>query len=75
MLALMSGAPVVPVYISGTARALPAGRVVPRPCRVRVTFGPPLAFKSGGEERSKEQYREATSEMMRAIEQLMGRAA
>jgi len=74
MLALMSGASVVPVYVSGTARALPAGRVLPRPCRVRVTFGPPLSFKSGGQERSKEQYREVTTEMMRAIGQLMSHA-
>jgi 1-acyl-sn-glycerol-3-phosphate acyltransferase len=75
MLAVMSGAPVVPVYVWGTARALPAGRVVPRPCRVRVTFGPPLSFKAAAGERRKEQYREATNQMMRAIGQLMSHAA
>jgi hypothetical protein len=36
-----------------------------------VTFGPPLVFKSVGDERRKERYREATEEMMRAIAQLM----
>lgn len=71
MLAVMSGAPVVPAYVSGSARALPRGRVLPRPGRVRVTFGPALHFKAVGNERRKEQYREATDEMMRAIAQLM----
>ena len=71
MLAVLSGAPVVPVYVSGTARALPPGRALPRPTRVTVTFGPPLLFKSAGDERRKERYREATEEMMRAIGQLM----
>jgi 1-acyl-sn-glycerol-3-phosphate acyltransferase len=71
MLAVMSGAPVVPVHISGTARALPPGRALPRPTRVRVRFGPPLYFKTARDERRKERYREATEEMMRAIAQLM----
>jgi 1-acyl-sn-glycerol-3-phosphate acyltransferase len=72
MLAVLSGAPVVPAYVSGTAQALPPGRALPRPARVTVTFGPPLVFKSvAGDERRKERYREATEEMMRAIAQLM----
>ena len=70
MLAVMSGAPVVPAYVSGSAQALPPGRALPRPSRVRVSFGPPLHFKAVGSERRKEQYREATEEMMRAIAQL-----
>ena len=70
MLAVMSGAPVVPVHVSGSGRALPAGRVVPRPAKVRVRFGPPLHFKAAGAEERKERYREATREMMRAIAQL-----
>ena len=48
MLAVLSGAPVVPVYVSGTGAALPRGRSLPRPTRVRVTFGPPLTFKVEG---------------------------
>jgi len=71
MLAVLSGAPVVPVYVSGTARALPPGRAIPRPVRVSVSFGPALVFKSVGDERRKERYREVTEEMMRAIAQLM----
>jgi 1-acyl-sn-glycerol-3-phosphate acyltransferase len=71
MLAVMSGAPVVPVYVSGTGRALPPGRTIPRPTRVRVSFGPPLHFKARDDEGRKERYREATQEMMRAIAQIM----
>ena len=48
MLAVMSGAPVVPVYVSGSGAALPRGRALPRLARVRVTFGPPLTFKMAG---------------------------
>jgi len=70
MLAVMSGAIVVPVYVSGTGRALPAGRSVPRLAKVRVRFGPPLSFKATDDEGRKERYREATREMMRAIAQL-----
>jgi len=70
MLAVMSEAPVVPVHVSGTGRALPPGGVAPRPAKVRVRFGPPLHFKAAGDDARKERYREATREMMRAIAQL-----
>jgi 1-acyl-sn-glycerol-3-phosphate acyltransferase len=74
MLAVLSGAPVVPVYVSGSGAALPRGRALPRPGKVRVTFGPPLSFKREGKRASdegrKEAYREAAQEMMRAIAQL-----
>jgi 1-acyl-sn-glycerol-3-phosphate acyltransferase len=48
MLAVLSGAPVVPVYIQGTARAWPRGRTLPRPEKVTVWFGRPLRFDSDG---------------------------
>jgi 1-acyl-sn-glycerol-3-phosphate acyltransferase len=70
MLAVMSGAPVVPVHVSGSGRALPPGRLCPRPAKVRVRFGPPLHFKGADAEERKDRYREATREMMRAIAQL-----
>ncbi|MFE6222412.1 lysophospholipid acyltransferase family protein [Streptomyces sp. NPDC057854] len=41
-LALRSGAPVVPVAMSGTDRVLPPGRALPRPAKVTVTFGKPV---------------------------------
>lgn len=86
MLAVMSGAPVVPVYVSGSGAALPRGRALPRLTRVRVTFGPPLSFKLPGklpgptpsrragkradDDGRKEAYREAAQGMQRAIAQL-----
>lgn len=70
LLAVMSGAAVVPVYIQGTGRALPRGCVWPRPAKVVVRFGPPLAFKAAPAESRKEHYRTAAGEMMRAIAQL-----
>jgi 1-acyl-sn-glycerol-3-phosphate acyltransferase len=74
MLAVMSGAPVVPAYISGTGRALPRGRGVPKLTKVSVAFGPALHFKSRDGEGRKERYREAAQEMMRAIAQLRDQA-
>jgi 1-acyl-sn-glycerol-3-phosphate acyltransferase len=72
MLAVLSGAPVVPVLIEGTGRVLPRGRTLPRPAKVRITFGPPLHFKPARDaETRKDRYREAAQEMMRAIGQLM----
>jgi len=65
MLAALSGAPVVPVYVQGSGRALPRGAVVPRPARVTVTFGtPPLRF---ARERGKARYQEISDEIMAAI--------
>ena len=46
MLAVMSGAPVVPAYVSGTLEALPKGAVRPRRSQVSVRFGPALHFKA-----------------------------
>ena len=70
MLAVMSGAPVVPVFISGSGQALPPGQAIPSPTKVRVTFGPPLHFKGKAEGDRKDRYREASAEIMRAIAQL-----
>lgn len=36
--------PVVPCYLSGTGRAWPKGRLVPRPRRVMLTIGTPRTF-------------------------------
>lgn len=42
LLALRSGAPVVPLGIAGTERAWPKGRRVPRPRSIRVVVGDPI---------------------------------
>jgi 1-acyl-sn-glycerol-3-phosphate acyltransferase len=81
MLAVLSGAAVVPVFITGSGDALPRGAVLPRPRKAIVRFGPPLHFKPNGDaqrntaEGRKDAYRAATDEMMRAIAQLQARAA
>ena len=70
MLAVTSGAPVVPAYVSGTLEALPKGAVWPRRSQVSVSFGPALHFKAPISIGRKERYREAAEEMMRGIQQL-----
>lgn len=70
MLAVLSGAPVVPVYIQGTGRAWPRGRRWPRPARVTVTFGPALAFGVRPGVPKKALYEAASREMMAAIARL-----
>jgi 1-acyl-sn-glycerol-3-phosphate acyltransferase len=37
-----AGVPVVPAAILGSFRALPRGRLLPRPARIRVRFGAPI---------------------------------
>jgi 1-acyl-sn-glycerol-3-phosphate acyltransferase len=71
MLAALSGAPVVPVYIQGSGRALPRGAVLPRPGRVTVTFGAPIRF---GRERGRARYQEVSDTIMAAIGRLQTEA-
>ena len=70
LLAMQTGAVVVPAYVHGSGRALPRGHWLPRPAKVRVTFGAPLTFpKATGADR-KAQYEEASRQMMAAIARL-----
>jgi CMP/dCMP kinase len=70
LLAVLSGAPVVPVLVRGSGRAWPRGRRLPRPAKVRVAFGPPLRFPrpTGGDR--KDHYDSVSRDMMAAIAQL-----
>ncbi|HSF06025.1 MAG TPA: lysophospholipid acyltransferase family protein [Methylomirabilota bacterium] len=71
MLAVLSGAAVVPVYVRGSGRAWPRGRRIPRPTKVTVAFGPPLRFGGEDDVRSKkESYEAASQAMMAAIARL-----
>jgi 1-acyl-sn-glycerol-3-phosphate acyltransferase len=70
MLAVTSGAPVVPAYVSGTLEALPKGAAWPRRRQVSVSFGPALHFKAPMGSDRKERYRDAAAEMMRGIAEL-----
>ena len=72
-LALTSGAPVVPVGLTGTQDLQPVGSRLPRLAKVTVTFGEPLVFGHrydavpAGRAR-----REVTDEVMAAIKRLSG---
>jgi 1-acyl-sn-glycerol-3-phosphate acyltransferase len=70
MLAVLSGASVVPVYVRGSGRAWPRGRTFPRPAKVTVTFGPSFRFEAEHGADRKQQYEVASREMMAAIARL-----
>ena len=70
LLAVLSGAPVVPVYVRGSGRAWPRGRRLPRPAKVVVTFGPPLRFERPAGADKKEYYDSVSRDMMAAIARL-----
>jgi 1-acyl-sn-glycerol-3-phosphate acyltransferase len=67
MLAVRGGAPVIPVYVSGSGHAWPRGRRLPRPASVTVTFGPPLPVTAAGSASRKDDYEAVSRQMMAAI--------
>jgi 1-acyl-sn-glycerol-3-phosphate acyltransferase len=71
-LALTSGAPVVPVALSGTQNIQPVGSRRPRLARVTVEFGVPLDLSGHGPASSGRARRAATDEVMAAIHALSG---
>ena len=72
-LALTSGAPVVPVGLSGTEHLQPVGSTLPRLARVTVRFGAPLRFEGryGGVPTGRAR-REVTDVVMNEIQKLSG---
>jgi 1-acyl-sn-glycerol-3-phosphate acyltransferase len=75
-LALTSGAPVVPVGLTGTENIQPVGTTLPRLARVTVRFGEPLDFAGVYDDvplgRAR---REVTDTVMAAIQRLSGQEA
>lgn len=70
-LALVSGAPVVPVALIGTEKVLPVGKRIPRLARITVRFGQPMDFsRYKGLEASPAVRRAVTDEIMYAILEL-----
>jgi 1-acyl-sn-glycerol-3-phosphate acyltransferase len=67
MLAVLSGAPVVPVFITGSGRAWPRGQALPKPAKVVVTFGAPMVFERRGPDGRKMDYAAVSRRMMAAI--------
>lgn len=71
-LALISGAPVVPVALTGTQDLQPVGSSRPRLAKVTVEFGAPLDLSRHGSPDSGKARREATDEIMAAIHAMSG---
>jgi 1-acyl-sn-glycerol-3-phosphate acyltransferase len=70
-LALTSGAPVVPVGLTGTEHLQPVGATLPRLADVTVRFGPPMDFTDRRTGRPQGRVRRAvTDEVMDAIARL-----
>ncbi len=70
LLALRTGAPVVPVGLSGTGKAMPPGRAWPHRVPVAIKVGPPLRFEHRGRI-DKELLREVSEQVMAAIARLI----
>jgi len=69
LIALRSGAPVVPVAVKGTFRSLPTGARFPKPTPITVKFGKPMRFEDKGE--GKAVFDEITGRIMDAIRELL----
>ena len=70
-------APIVPAYICGAYRALPAGRFLPRPHRLKVTFGSPISMAEySAEDPETPQlglYHQITEEVRSRIQEMAGK--
>jgi len=75
-LALTAGVPVVPVGLTGTEDLQPVGATLPKLAKVTVRFGEPIDFagRFDGVPSGKAR-REATDEIMAAIQRLSGQEA
>jgi 1-acyl-sn-glycerol-3-phosphate acyltransferase len=72
-LALKSGLPVLPVALSGTRKVLPPGHVIPRPGRIKITIGAPLALAPDLFDQPPAKARRIIADqVMSAIQQLSG---
>lgn len=73
-LALTHGVPIVPVSVAGAFDVWPAGRILPRPGRLTITFHPPVpvdAFPAGA---SKTELRERATELSEIIRRAVSSA-
>lgn len=69
-LAIKSGAPVIPAFISGTYKALPKGAKIPKISRITIIFGKPMTFENFNEQERKKGIEEITKVIMGHIEKL-----
>jgi 1-acyl-sn-glycerol-3-phosphate acyltransferase len=79
MLAVRTGAPVVPAYVAGTGEAWPSGARWLRCRPITVVFGEPMQWRRDGPRRddeasSKRRYQEVSQEIMGRIAELQREA-
>ena len=55
--------PVLPVYVEGSFRALPKGKILPRPVKIRIHYGKPFNLPQKGVEISKRDYYKTVSDL------------
>lgn len=74
MLAVETGAPIVPVHIDGTFRSMPPGTFFPKPAKVTVTFGKPIYMdeyiKRKRTELAYDVYKAVTDELFKRVSSL-----
>jgi 1-acyl-sn-glycerol-3-phosphate acyltransferase len=70
-MALVTGAPIVPLRMTGTADSMPPGSVWPRPSRVRIAFGEAIQPRRERDARTRlERARSITDELRASVERL-----
>ncbi|MGH9082753.1 MAG: lysophospholipid acyltransferase family protein [Acidimicrobiales bacterium] len=69
-LSARTGAPIIPVGIAGSDEAMPKGRLVPRPLRIRVVVGDPVPApaRSGGGRVARSAVHASTEQLRQAIQ-------
>ena len=71
VLAVETGVPLVPVYLANTWKALPTGRLFPKPVPISVSFGKPIKMDQYIEKKKSEQaydvYKEVTEKLQQSI--------
>lgn len=73
--AARTGVPVIPVGIGGSEQALAKGKKLPRPTKVTVVVGPPLAGTTGGGTgSSRREVRETTQRLRAELQRLFDEA-
>jgi 1-acyl-sn-glycerol-3-phosphate acyltransferase len=72
-----AGVPIVPVGIGGSERALPKGKTLPRPVKIHILVGQPLApapIAEGARHPSRRAVKELTVELQAVLQDLFDRA-
>jgi 1-acyl-sn-glycerol-3-phosphate acyltransferase len=75
--AARAGVPLVPIGIGGSERALPKGTRVPRPVKIHIVVGPPLApppLAEGARHPSRRAVKELTVQLQGVLQDLFDRA-